>query len=250
MSKSSLSDEEIHLKYHIINKYRGIISRRYDDVILHIDQTGVNLSPDIAREIKDFFLGNVYPAPAQRRRLDAAFAELGKFTTNPTLIWGLLGSLPVALFQFGAQLPHAIRAGVTSLHAYTSAIAFEEAMVRAAVEKGLTEPLSDEQFFQCLKMIPRKSLETFLYEASSLFIAISDTILLSKTINIMKDVITRMKSKPALYNTDQVEAIELGLDLMEKGYALLKPFSDETKKEIISFITENEMKFITEAHGY
>ena len=151
MSNNSFSEDHLDLKYHLINKYRGLITRRYDDVIKNIHKTDLNLSQDVAREIRDFFLENVYPEPAQRRKLDAAFAELRNFTNNPVLIWGLLGSLPVALFQFGAQLPHAIRAGLTSLQAYTSAIGFEEAMLRTAVEKGFKEPISDEQFFECLR---------------------------------------------------------------------------------------------------
>ena len=121
MSKTSApSSDNDSLKYHLINKYRELIARRYDDVIKNIDKTGINLGRDVAIEIKDFFLENVYPEPAQRQKLDRAFAELRNFTTQPQLIWGLLGSLPMALFQFGSQLPHAIRAGMTSLQAYTA----------------------------------------------------------------------------------------------------------------------------------
>ena len=250
MSKTSApSSDNDSLKYHLINKYRELIARRYDDVIKNIDKTGINLGRDVAIEIKDFFLENVYPEPAQRQKLDRAFAELRNFTTQPQLIWGLLGSLPMALFQFGSQLPHAIRAGMTSLQAYTSAIGFEDAMLTAAIDKGYTEPLSDEQFFDCLRAIPHKSLDTFINEASVLFVVISDATLLSKTINIMKDVIARMKSKPHLYNNDQIEAIQMGLDLMEKGYELLEPYAEDTKQEIITFISENEKKFIAEIHG-
>src|ERR1035437_10293594 len=117
-TKPTLSATEISLKYHLINRYRDLISRRYDLVIENIHKTNINLGQDVAREIKAFFLANVYPEPAQRKKLDAAFAELRNFTTNPALIWGLLGSLPVAILQFGIQLPGAIRAGMTSLQAY------------------------------------------------------------------------------------------------------------------------------------
>jgi hypothetical protein len=238
-----------NLKYDLINKYRDLVARRYDDVIENIDNTGISLSSKVAAEIRDFFLDNVYPESAQRRKLDAAFGELRNFTTNPALIWGLLGSLPVALFQFGAQLPHAIRAGITSLHAYTSAIGFEEAMASAAIENDFKAPLTDEQFFECLRAIPQKNLDAFINEASSLFTVISDTTLLTKTINIMEDVIKRMQSKSNLYTSDQVAAIQLGLDLMEKGFELLEPYSEEVKKDIIAFITENERKFIIEIHS-
>ena len=246
--KHELSEADLHLKYHLINKYRELITRRYDEVIKNIHKTDLNLGQDVAREIRDFFLEHVYPEPHRRQKLDAAFTELRNFTTNPALIWGLLGSLPVAIMQFGMQFPAAIRAGMTSLQAYTSAIAFEDAMLHTALEKGYKEPVSDEQFFECLKAIPQKSLETFINEASVLFLVISDSTLLTKTMNIMRDVIKRMKSKPELYTKDQVEAIEIGLDLMEKGYELLEPYAQDTKQDIIAFIVENEKNFLTEIH--
>jgi hypothetical protein len=197
--KSPSSDEEVSLKYDVINKYRELVSRRYDELIKNIRKTDLKLEPKVAREIKDFFLSDIYPEPARRRQLDAAFGELKNFTTNPSLIWGLLGSLPVAIMQFGMQFPNAIRAGLTSLQAYTSAIGFEQAMLHAALEKGFKEPLSDEQFFECLRAIPQQKLNDFINEVSVLFIVISDTTLLTKTMNIMRDVIRRMKSKPELY---------------------------------------------------
>jgi len=247
MSKSH-SAEHLDLKYHLINKYRELVSCRYDELIKNIDKTDLKLEQDVARKIKHFFLSDVYPEPARRRKLDAAFGELKNFTTHPALIWGLLGSLPVAIMQFGMQFPAAIRAGITSLHAYTSAIGFEEAMLHTALEKGFKEPLSDEQFFECLRSIPEKSLDDFINEASVLFMVISDATLLPKTMNIMKDVINRMKSKPELYTKDQIGAIQIGLDLMEKGYDLLEPYSEDTKRDIIAFITENERDFIAEIH--
>lgn len=248
MSANYPTGKEIELKYHIINKYRNIISERYDEIIDNIENTGIGLSPEVAREIKKFFFENIYPDPVQRRKLDAAFEELAKFTTNPALIWGLLGSLPVAIMQFGRHLPQAIRAGLTSLQAYTSAIGFEDAMLQAAIEHGFTEPMNDEQFFECLRSIPRRSLDLFINEASTLFSVISESTLLSKTINIMTDVVNRMKCKPHLYTSAQVAAIELGLDLMIKGNELLKPYSGETRKDIITFITKNEVQFLDEIH--
>ncbi|MGQ4827743.1 hypothetical protein, partial [Enterococcus faecalis] len=86
-------------------------------------------------------------------------------------------------------------------------------------------------------------------EATVLFTVISNTDLLSKTIRIMQDVISRMKAQPHTYTADQVAAIQLGLDLMERGYELLEPFNEDTKRDIIAFISENETKFIHEIHG-
>ena len=246
--KTDLPEADSELKYHLINKYRELISRRYDDVIKNIDQVPVPINPALARNLKEFFLENIYPGTDQRRKLDVAFVELGNFVHNPSLVWGLLGSLPKAIFQFGSQLPNAIMAGLKSLEAYTSAIAFEHSLVQAALDKGYEDPISDEQFIQCLKSIPHKDLVTFINQASALFTTISNTTLLSKTILIMEDVIRRMKSKPELYSSPQIEAIQLGLDMMVGGYDLLKDYDEETKAAIISFVASTEADFISSVH--
>ncbi len=249
MSKNALSPAQSDLKYHLIDKYRALISGRYEDVIAHIEDTGIDLEPEVAQEMKDFFLTHVYPESVQRHKLDAAFAELGNFVHNPQLVWGLLGSLPVAIFQFGAQLPAAIRAGLKSLEAFTAATGFEAQLLQAALDKGYKAPLTDAQFLECLKAIPKQSLNKFIGETSVLFSVISDTTLLSKTILIMKDVIRRMEAKPKIYTKDQIAAIGLGLDLMERGYALLEPYDEQTKKAIIEFIASTEMQFLDSLHG-
>ena len=236
------------LRYHLIRQYRELISRRYDALITHRGDTLPYLSDEVARQIKDFFLTNIYPPPDRRRELDAAFAELRNFTHHTALIWGLLGSLPKAIFRFGTHLPAAIHAGFKSLEAYTSAIGFEDAMLDAAENYGFNPPLSEAQFIDCIRAIPPGRLDHFIYEASMLFTVISDTDLLSRTITIMHDVISRMKSKPDTYNSDQIAAIELGLGLMQQGYDLLAPLTQDTKQDIISFITQNERKFLAEIH--
>jgi hypothetical protein len=246
--KTALQSADSELKYHLVNKYRELISRRYDDVIKNIDKAPVKLDPKVASDLKDFFLENIYPDTDQRRKLDVAFAELGNFVHNPSLVWGLLGSLPRAIFQFGSQLPAAIMAGLKSLEAYTSAIAFENSLLQAALDKGYKDPISDEQFINCLKSIPEKSLVTFINQVSILFTTISNATLLSKTILIMEDVIQRMKGKSELYSTHQIEAIQLGLDMMKGGYTLLEPYDDKTKAQIISFVASTEGDFIASLH--
>jgi hypothetical protein len=236
------------LRYHLISQYRELISRRYDELIAHRGDTLPYLSDEVAHQIKDFFLSNIYPPPDRRRELDAAFAELRNFTHHPALIWGLLGSLPKAIFRFGTHLPAAIHAGLKSLEAYTSAIGFEEAMLDAAQRNSFSPPLTEAQFTDCIRAIPRSSLDHFIYEAIILFTVISDTDLLSRTITIMHDVISRMTKKPDTYSSDQIAAIELGLELMQQGYELLAPLTQDTKQDIISFITQSERNFLAEIH--
>ena len=234
------------LRHVLIEKYRAIISQRYDTLIDHIDSTTLLIDAVIARRLKDFFLTEVYPSTERRIELDAAFIELSHFVEQPTLIWGLVGSLPIAIFKFGRQLPNALKAAFQCLEAYNAATGFEVAIWTAAQQQGLYETITDDEFTACIKAIPRHQLELFIAQGCQLFITLSNTELLAKTIEIMQDVISRMKAKPAIYNSNQIAAIELGLEMIQGGYELLLPYDAATKANIVAFISQTETKFIAE----
>ena len=247
MNKSSeLSITERKLRYALIDKYRSIISHRYDTIIAQIDKIPLEVDADVALRLKDFFLTEVYPSPERREQLDAAFVELSHFVEHPSLILGVVGSLPVAIFKFGMQLPNALKAAFQCLEAYTAATGFEAAILGAAQQQGLSATINDEQFAACMRAIPRHKLEAFLAQGCQLFITLSNTELLAKTIEIMQDVITRMKAKSDTYTASQVGAIELGLEMIQGGYDLLAPYDSATKTNIVSFISTTENQFIAE----
>ena len=233
------------MKYHLINKYRTVVATRYE--YKNVKKTLVlpdNITPEIVETLRHYFLTNLYPEPAQRQKLDAAFSELENYVMHPAKVWNLLGNITSAIFKFGFQFPSAIRAGLHSLEAYTSAQHFENTLTAAAVEKGLAIPVSDKQFYDCLIAIPKDDLYKFISELEQLFESFTDTNLLGKTISIMEDVITKMKSKGDMYSKNEIEAIELGLDIMRKGYDLFINYDDDMKKEILKLVTDNEKKFI------
>ncbi len=236
---------DMEMKYHLINKYRSVVATRYE--YKNVKKMLVlpdNITPEVVETLRQYFLNNLYPEPAQRAKLDAAFAELENYVMHPAKVWNLLGNITSAIFKFGFQFPAAIRAGLISMEAYTSAKHFENTLTSAALEKGLTIPVSDKQFYDCLIAIPKDDLYKFIGELEHLFASFTNTELLGKTISIMEDVVTKMKSKGDMYSHNEIEAIELGLDIMRKGYALFTEYDDEMKNEMLQLITDNEKKFI------
>ena len=243
--KSEPGDSDMAMKYQLINKYRDIVAKRYEyDEVKKIPGIPDSITPEVVDTLRSYFLQNLYPEPSQRAKLDAAFAELQNYVLHPAKVWDLLGNITSAIFRFGLQFPAAIRAGFISLEAYTSANHFENTLTAAAVAKGVTIPVSDEEFYQCLVAIPKKDLYRFISELEKLFESFTNTELLGKTISIMQDVVDKMKNKPDMYSANEIEAIELGLDIMKKGYGLFVKYDDIMKKEILNLITDNEMNFI------
>lgn len=243
--KKVAKSSDTEMKYHLINKYRDIVATRYDyKNVKKMLVLPENITPEIVETLRQYFLTNLYPEPAQRQKLDAAFSELENYVMHPAKVWNLLGNITSAIFKFGFQFPAAIRAGLHSLEAYTSAKHFENTLTAAALERGLTMPVSDKQFYDCLLAIPKDDLYKFISELEQLFESFTDTNLLGKTISIMEDVIAKMKSKGDMYSKNEIEAIELGMDIMRKGYALFIEYDDDMKKEILQLVTDNEKNFI------
>jgi hypothetical protein len=243
--KVQLEESDQEMRYHLINKYRAVVASRYE--YKNVKKTLVlpeNITPEIVETLRQYFLTSLYPEPEQRAKLDVAFAELENYVLHPGKVWDLLGNITSAIFKFGFQFPAAIKAGLISLEAYTSAKHFENTLTSAALQKELKLPVTDKQFYECLVAIPKQDLYRFISELEQLFASFTNTELLGKTISIMEDVIAKMKAKKDMYSKNEIEAIELGLDIMRKGYDLFIEYDDDMKKEILQLITDSEKKFI------
>lgn len=237
------------LEDHLIDKYRQIIADRYNYAKLtEFKPLPDGITEQMVDEIRGFFLESVYPDHEKRHELDEAFAQLQNYIHQPAKVWGILGNLTAAIFKFGTMLPAALKTGMVSLEAFTAAKNFEHTMLRAAKDAGYEVPLTDEQFMDCLSKIPRHQLDSFAKDVGRLFRSMADTRLLSKTIEIMQDVIKKMESKTRLYTKDEIDGIKMGLNIMKEGLALFKQYPDKTKEQMVDYIVDREMLFIDEIY--
>lgn len=233
------------LRNHLIEKYRKSIKERYDyDVVIKDKRFPKIIARQTVEELRAFFLTSLYSPPAHRERLDAAFQQLETYVAHPSKIWALLGNVASAIFNFGFQFPNALRTGALALQTHTSARHFEDMLLEAAEEKKFAIPLTDEQFNECLAALDPDMLQRFVGQITELFVAITDTDLLQKTIQILHDVMARMKERKDLYGPDDYDAIQLGIDILDKGNTLLSKHNDDVKNGIVEFITYNEVAFI------
>jgi len=233
------------LKDHLIIKYRESITQRYDyDTIKNDPNLPMSFTRETVDEMRNFFLDNLYSMPKEREKLDAAFKQLESYVSNPAKVWGLLGNVAAAIFEFGFHFPSALRTGIVSLQTHTSARNFEANLLQAAVDRKYKAPLTEAQFHECLAALPKEQVNTFIDELTELFKSISDTTLLEKTIHILKNVLKRMGEKKDLYGPDDRSAIQLGINILNKGYKLLSQYDETTKKDIVEYITYSETKFL------
>ncbi|MFN8309586.1 MAG: hypothetical protein U0T73_06440 [Chitinophagales bacterium] len=237
--------DENALRNRLIVMYRDSIARRYDYNNIKKDpKLPKALKKEEVHELRDFFLEHLYAAPENRARLDKAFAQLESYVSNPAKVWGILGNLAGALLQFGMHFPNALKAGMATLETHHAARRLENGLLKAAQQFGYDVNMTDEQFQKCLATLPVATLEKFIGDLSRLFMVISDTVMLDKTLQILHNVLERMKKKPDLYGTADTEAIQLGIDILLMGKNLLGKYDAETKKQLLEFIQHNELRFI------
>jgi hypothetical protein len=245
-----MPSQEQLLKAHLIEKYREFITKRYDyDVLKNTEDVPEEMTREIVDSLREYFLQYLYPKPEFREKLDEAFEQLSNYVSQPAKVWGLMGNLAVAIIKFGTQFPAALRAGLVALESHTAAKRFEKDLMECAKAHKFKTPFTDKQFLECIKSIPQPRMERFINELGHLFTSFTNSKLLGKTILIMKDVLERMKKRSDLYGPEEVEAIRLGIEVMQNGYDLFSTYDDSLKKKIVAYIIDSERRFIARIHS-
>lgn len=225
----------------IINKFRDMVRKRYEyDAFSTRFQLPENIDRPVIEEIKHYFLESIYPEASRRKELEAAFAGLGSYVRSPRKIWGLLGNMTRALFNFGAQFPTALRAGMNGLDAFMGAKNFEAEMVAEAHKRNITGEISDDTFEQLMASLPKKDIEDFIEDVRKLFKVMTNTRLIEKTIHILDNVVETMQYKRNIYPKEEIDGILLGRDILVKGLELFSKYDEETKELMVEYIFRNE----------
>lgn len=234
---------------HIINKFREMISKRYDyeDLKKRFDVPDT-ITPEIINSIKNYFLTVIYPPAAERKQLEEAFKNLGSYVRSPSKIWGLFGDMARAIFKFGRHFMAALRAGMDSLNSFVGAKNFEASMAAIANKNGIQPPMTDQDFEDTLYQLPREEVEKFIGDVRHLFGAMINTDLLKKTLDILDHVIQTMEKKSQTFPKEDVDGIRLGKSLLQKGYDLFSTMDEKTKNDAVNLIYKNEMWFIDEVY--
>jgi hypothetical protein len=130
------------LKNHMIDLYRESINKRYTFENIKKDPNlPKSFTKQTVDELRDFFLENLYSSPSEREKLDKAFLQLESYVSHPSKVFGLLGNLASAVFEFGFHLPQAIHTGSVTLRTHAAARKFENDLLAIAEAKNFPIPL-------------------------------------------------------------------------------------------------------------
>lgn len=235
----------------LLDKYRKLIGERYTaQHVFSIYDNSKELDSLLIDELREYFLTYVYPDGAMRQKLNEAFGSLEKHLANPKELLALLGDFSGLVIRFGFQLPKAIKAGMTTLNSFKAASKLEKSLLEKAEEMKLKPPVSDEDFMQVLKSIDPKRLKLFVYDFEDLLKAITDTSLLRKTIDILTELLEKMKQKErSIFTQTDIDGIAMGINILQEGCNLFEKIGKERTKEVIKMIVAVEEDFIKKVVG-
>ncbi|RME92690.1 MAG: hypothetical protein D6767_02630 [Candidatus Hydrogenedentota bacterium] len=243
--KKITDPEDLKLLHHLINAYRDLIRERYDYSSI---QQRIHIPPEIDESLvnsfREYFLGYVYPTPEKREEIEEAFRSLSHYITSPSKMWRLVGNMASAVFRFGRHFPAALKAGFISLESYIDANRFEHRLLQAAKEKNYQIPLSRDQFESCIVSIPRVEANEFVETVYALFKSLTDEELLIKTLEIMESVVQKMLRYPDIYPAKDIDGIRLGMEIIEQGYKMFRPYPKDVRLTAVKLIRENELDYL------
>lgn len=229
----------------IIKGYRNVIEDRYQFKKLKAQyQLPASLTATDINNIKTYFLTYIYPDVERRKEMDNAFAALDKYTKRPKTLLSLLAESFKLIFTHGKYLPKILMSGLQAMKSFKDATKFENALVNKAIEQQIDPPYTQAKINSFIQQLPYKEVDEFINSTEDLFLIIHDKVLVEKIQEIMRFLITKMKQKEHLFTKDDVNAVSVALEMIEKGMEMLEKLSPKEQEILIQFITKIERDYI------
>ncbi|MEM9990836.1 MAG: hypothetical protein AAF738_03675 [Bacteroidota bacterium] len=228
-------------RHELIKGYRRMIEQRYQyeriasqyDIPASFDEERVAL-------FRQYFLAYIYPPAHKREALDAAFEHLDSYIKQPEKLLRLLLDSTSLLFKYGRHLPKILMAGLKALKSFRVANQFEEKLIAAANNAPIQPPYSVENIYQFLRILPREEIEDFIVQSEPLLATLHDRVLVRKIIEIVEQLIQKMRQRPNLFSPEEVRGLQIGYELIKEGNGLFDQLSKEDQQQIFKFILQIE----------
>ena len=136
------------------------------------------------------------------------------------------------------------------MRSFQQANKFESQLVEGAIEHQIEPPFLDMDLKGLIRKIPREDIDRFIESGLVLFDTLNDRELVYKIIDIIEHLIKSMKKRPKIYGKEEVQALELGYELIVKGNHLFEELSEKEQAIIFDFIIEREREVLDDIFGH
>jgi hypothetical protein len=111
-----------------------------------------------------------------------------------------------------------------------------------AKRKGLQPPISVDQFDMLIRSLPKNRVEAFIESSEELFRLLTDIPLLKKGLDVIGELILKMKKKSDIYDETDIAGITTGYEILNAGYLLFSDLADREKNLIVELVIAVERK--------
>lgn len=231
----------------IITAYRWVIAERYQyDNLTKAHELPASFDAARVDLLRDYFLQQLYPPPEKRAELEDAFDSLDNYIKSPKKLLRILMDSGSLLFKYGRHLPKILQAGIKALQSFIAAAKFEDRLVTAAMTIPLEPPYGKEDIRQMLSTLSEQDIERFIVNNEALFSTLHDRELVAKIVEIISQLLLKMRQHSDLYSPEEIRGLEIGLEIIQEGDALFAQLSKEEQKRIFEVIIAVEREALEE----
>ena len=230
--------KDMRLKHAIIDVYREQLRLRYLPENCRRFREFKPLSDDKIDALRDYFLECIYPASADRDRLDDAFDRMGDIIRSPRRLMPLMTLAFKTVWKLGRKFPHAVGAGKNTLEAYLETRKLESRLMEFARDNQISpdEVADHDIMVQMVAYIPEEEFVTFRTEILKLFGHLSDVKLIEATVEIMNSSREFMEARPDLYHEEELAGFTLGHEVLQRGLELFQTMKESEFPAILGGI--------------
>jgi len=229
----------------VIAGYRKLISQRYQYAEMAKEP---DLPETFDRErtalFKNYALTYLYPTVERRKELDDAFLQLDQYIKDPVKLMKMVSMSSRLLFKYGRHLPGMLKAGLKALRSFRKSNNFEEQLTREAVRLKMTAPFDITEIKTLISALSLAEMTDFINSTESLFSILHDRTLVDRIIAVIAYLLEQMNKQPDIFSSTEREALQLGLDLIQKGNDLFDLLTETEQQQIFTFVTAREKRFL------
>lgn len=236
---------QLQTKNAVITGYRKLINHRYQYKEMEKEpDLPETFDRDRTALFKSYALTYLYPTVTRRKELDDAFLQLDSYIKDPIKLIKMVSMSSRLIFKYGRHLPGMLKAGLKALRSFRKANNFEEQLTREALRLKLPTPFNFTDIKTLISALSLEEMTDFIDSTESLFSILHDRKLVSKIIAVIEYLIDQMEKQPTTFSPTEVEALHLGLELIQKGNDLFDLLNEKEQKQIFAFITARERRFL------
>jgi len=231
----------------VIKGYRTVIQDRYQyDTLKEKYDLSKFFNEERISLFREYFLDYIYPPPAKRAELDAAFQSLDGYIQQPGKLLRILMDSGRLIFKYGRHLPKILRAGLSALRSFRQANNFEQKLVAQAIKLDLKPPYGTPEINTLIKGLPKVDLEEFIDSSQALFETLHDRVLVKKIIEIVEYLIGKMRKRPKVYSAVEIRGLEIGRDIIKNGDLLFDQLPKEGQQQLFELVIMLEREVLEE----